>query len=129
MTFLLSIFVLLLLAIIMGSVFEYYGLPSVIGELIAGFILGKAVLDLVLPSSIITGISEISLFFIVLLIGVESTTYTLVRNVKKGILLSATSFIIPLLIMLLFLKIFYGKFGASDIILVYTLKMNRMKSM
>lgn len=83
MTFLLSIFVLLLLAIIMGSVFEYYGLPSVIGELIAGFILGKAVLDLVLPSSIITGISEISLFFIVLLIGVESTTYTLVRNVKK----------------------------------------------
>jgi Kef-type K+ transport system membrane component KefB len=121
MTFLLSIFVLLLLAIIMGSVFEYYGLPSVIGELIAGFILGKAVLDLVLPSSIITGISEISLFFIVLLIGVESTTYTLVRNVKKGILLSATSFIIPLLIMLLFLKIFYGKFGASDIILAVSI--------
>ena len=121
MTFLLSIFILLLFAIIMGSVFEYYGLPSVIGEILAGFILGKAVLDLVLPSSIITGISEISLFFIVLLIGVESTTYTLVKNVKKGILLSATSFIIPLLIMLLFLKIFYGKFGASDIILAVSI--------
>ena len=121
MTFLLSIFILLLFAIIMGSVLEYYGLPSVIGEILAGFILGKAVLDLVLPSSIITGISEISLFFIVLLIGVESTTYTLVKNVKKGILLSATSFIIPLLIMLLFLKIFYGKFGASDIILAVSI--------
>ena len=121
MTFLLSIFILLLFAIILGSLFEYYGLPSVIGEILAGFILGKAVLDLVLPSTIISSISEISLFFIVLLIGVESTTYTLVKNVKKGIILSASSFIIPLLIMLLFLKIFYGKFSPSDIILAVSI--------
>ncbi|MHB1440696.1 MAG: cation:proton antiporter [Cuniculiplasma sp.] len=121
MTFLLSIFILLLFAIILGSLFEYFGLPSVVGEILAGFILGSGVLGLVVDSGTISGISEISLFFIVLLIGVESTTYTLVKNVKKGILLSLASFIIPLVVMLSFLKIFYGHFGPSDIILAISI--------
>ncbi len=121
MDILIAIFSLLLLAIILGSIFEKLGYPSVIGEIIAGIILGPSVLNFVIPDKVISGLSEISLFFIVLLIGVEATTDTMVKNLKKGSILTLTSFIVPLLVIIISLKFIFSSVGTSGIALAISI--------
>ena len=100
MSFIFSIFILLFSALIVGELFERFGLPAVVGELLTGLVLGPAVFNIVQINAVFSGLSEIALFFIVLLIGVEATTDTLRKNYKLGLLFSFTSFVVPLSIML-----------------------------
>ena len=95
MDILITILILLASALVLGEVFRYFRLPEVVGELLAGVILGPAVLGIISPSLLFQPISDISLFFIILLIGVESTTELLTLHSKNGFALSVTSFIIP----------------------------------
>lgn len=64
---------ILVFSLILGELFEKFNLPAVAGELISCVILGPAVLNWIQPNEVLNGFSEVSLFFIVLLIGVEVT--------------------------------------------------------
>lgn len=101
MTLIESIFLLLFLALLLGEMFERFNLPAIVGELLTGFILGPAVLGLVSMNAVFHGLSEIALFFLVLVIGVEVTTDTLRNNYRLGTLFTITSFVAPLIVMLL----------------------------
>ena len=96
---------ILVFSLILGELFEKFNLPAVAGELISGVILGPAVLNWIQPNEVLNGFSEVSLFFIVLLIGVEVTVDLLRKNTSKGFNLSVTSFIIP--VTLMFVVSFY----------------------
>ncbi|MHB8358009.1 MAG: cation:proton antiporter [Thermoplasmataceae archaeon] len=96
---------ILVFSLILGELFEKFNLPAVAGELISGVILGPAVLNWIQPNGVLTGFSEVSLFFIVLLIGVEVTVDLLRKNTSRGFNLSVTSFIIP--VTLMFVVSFY----------------------
>jgi Kef-type K+ transport system membrane component KefB len=63
-------------------------------------ILGPAILNYIQPSAIFSSISEISLFFIILYIGIEATTDTFRAGIRKSIMLTLTSFIVPVLVMI-----------------------------
>jgi len=101
MDIILALFLLLLFALILGELFEKFNFPSIIGEILAGVILGPAVLDFIKPNSILSGFSEIALFFIVLLIGVELTTESLRKHYRISFLFTLTSFIVPVTVMIL----------------------------
>lgn len=101
MTLIESIFLLLLMALILGELFERFNFPAIVGELLTGFILGPAVLGLVSMNEVFYGLSEIALFFLVLVIGIEVTTETLVKYHRHGILFTFSSFIAPLIVMIL----------------------------
>lgn len=90
---------LLVFSLILGELFERFNLPAVAGELISGVILGPALLNWIQPGQVLDGFSEVSLFFIVLLIGVEVTVDLLRKHTSKGFNLSITSFIIPVTLM------------------------------
>lgn len=107
MTLISSIFLLLFVALVVGELLNRFGIPSVVGELLTGVILGPTVLGIVKPNTVFSGVSEIALFFIVLLIGIEATTDSLRKNYKPALLLSTTSFIVPVAIMLLFSYYFF----------------------
>ena len=83
---------------IVGELFQQFGLPSVAGELLSGLVLGPTVLGLLTINNQITGISTISLFFIIFLIGFEMETETVRKNIPKATFLTLTSFIIPFVI-------------------------------
>ncbi len=100
MDIILAIFLLLLLALILGEIFEKFNFPSIIGEILAGVILGPAALNFIKPSPILSGFSELALFFIVLLIGIQLTTESIRNHYKVSFLFTLTSFGIPLIIMI-----------------------------
>lgn len=105
-----SILILLASGIISGAIFERFGLPDIVGQISSGVILGPAVLGFIQPTNSLFGISDIALFFIVLLLGLEVTSKTLTAHPAKSISLSFGSFILPVLIML---TISYFLFGLN----------------
>jgi Na+:H+ antiporter len=93
----LQILFVLALAVLAGEVFEQFGLPSVAGELLSGTILGPTILGVVTSNSQTEAISSISLFFVVFLIGFEMKTSMVRTQLLPGVLVTTTSFIIPLI--------------------------------
>jgi Kef-type K+ transport system, predicted NAD-binding component len=69
-----SILILLIVAIGLGEIFSAFSLPEVVGAIIAGIILGPAVLGFVVPSTELEAISVLALFFIILQIGIEASS-------------------------------------------------------
>ncbi len=101
MEIILAILALLSFALILGSIAERFGIPTVVGNIISGIILGPAVFGLLNYSSALSGISEMALFFIMLLVGIEATTQLLTKHIRSAVVLSASSFILPASIMML----------------------------
>ena len=117
MSLIFSIFILLFIALILGELLERFNFPAIVGELLTGFILGPAVLGLISANPVFTGLSEISLFFIILLIGIEVTTETLRENYGLGSLFSLTSFIIPVSVMILVSRFVLGLNAISAVVI------------
>jgi Kef-type K+ transport system membrane component KefB len=111
--------VLLILApaVVVGEVFERFGLPSVAGELLSGLILGPTVLGVVSNTPEIQGVSTISLFFIIFLIGLEMKTETIRKHIFRGTLVTITSFVIPFVI-IVFLSVRLFQFGVVPDLIV-----------
>jgi len=97
-----DILIILFASTLLGEIAHRLGTERVVGQLISGIIIGPAVLNIIQINSQITAIEDISIFFIVLLIGIEVTTDLFTKNIRHALLLSLSSFGIPMLIILLF---------------------------
>lgn len=75
--------------------------PSVVGEILAGMIIGPSILGLVLPSDPIRAISSIALFFIIFHIGFEMKTQMVKDKLQAASLFSLNSFLVPFALMML----------------------------
>ena len=97
--FITSILFLLVVGIGLGELFNIIGLPEVVGAIIAGIILGPAVTGLILPTSELSTISLLALFFIILQIGIEASADIFTKNIRYVTSFAVSSFIVPFLIM------------------------------
>ena len=61
---LLSLLIMLIAAKLLAEVFERLRQPAVVGEILAGILIGPSVLGLVKPSEIITTLAEIGVIFL-----------------------------------------------------------------
>ena len=73
---LLHIAVLLISAKILGELFERVGLSSIIGEVLAGIIVGPSLLKIVAPSEIMNIISTLGILFLMFIIGLQCQQHT-----------------------------------------------------
>lgn len=94
-----AILVLLIVAIGLGQLFNAFSLPEVVGTIIAGTLLGPAVSGIILPSSELSAISVVALFFIILQIGVEASADIFSKNIRFVTGCALTSFIVPFIVM------------------------------
>lgn len=90
---------LLVVSIGLGSLFKVLGLPDVVGAIVAGVIIGPAVFGLISPTPELSAISLLALFFIILQIGIESSSDIFSKNIAFISLFAVTSFIVPFLVM------------------------------
>jgi Kef-type K+ transport system membrane component KefB len=64
-----SIIIILVAARILGEIFQRIKQPPLVGELLAGVIIGPSLLGLVLPSSDLQVLSNLAVFFLMFLAG------------------------------------------------------------
>ena len=94
----LGMLVVILIATLIGGQFSAgLKLPAVVGELLAGIIIGPAVFNLVQPSEIIKVFSDIGVIFLMFLAGLDSDIKTLKKLFRPSILVAAFGMIVPMI--------------------------------
>jgi Kef-type K+ transport system membrane component KefB len=92
-----SIVIILVVARILGEVFQRIGQPPLVGELLAGLIIGPSLLGLVLPNPDLQVLSNLAVFFLMFLAGLQMDAREIRRAGKSAIVISLIAFFIPLL--------------------------------
>lgn len=68
----------------MAVVLRRFGFPTIMGELIAGIVIGPAVLGLIEPNEVIDVLAQLGIFFLMLHTGVETNPREFVTALKKS---------------------------------------------
>ncbi|MGD2080717.1 MAG: cation:proton antiporter [Nitrospirota bacterium] len=90
-----SLLLILAAAWTLGYVFTRLGLPAVMGELMAGVLLGPAVLGLVAPSPSIELIAEMGIFFVMFHTGLELDPKELLQHFWPSLSVAVGGFVLP----------------------------------
>ena len=96
MSLLSSLLVLVVAARLLGRLFARYKQPEMIGEILAGIVLGPALLNLIAPNAALSGVTELAIFLIILNAGLEIRFADILDAMRgRGLLLAVLSFLIP----------------------------------
>lgn len=90
-----SILEILAAAWLLGYLFSRLGLPFVMGELVAGLIIGPPVLGLVQPSETLEFMAEFGIFFVMFYAGMELDPKILLKNMWPSFLVALGGFVLP----------------------------------
>ena len=92
-----NLLILLVTARLFGELFERMRQPSMIGEIIAGMILGPSVLNLIHRTEEIKVISELGVFLLVILAGLEIRIDDILKSMRgRNMIISLLAFALPL---------------------------------
>lgn len=93
-----NLLILLITARFFGEIFERFKQPAMIGEIIAGIILGPSLLNLIHRTEEIKVISELGVFLLVILAGLEINIDDILKSLKgRNIIISIMAFFLPIL--------------------------------
>jgi Kef-type K+ transport system membrane component KefB len=96
--FFVNILILLVFARVLGEIMERFNQPAMIGEILAGVILGPSLLNFIHRTEDIKVISELGVFLLVILAGLEINLDDVLKSVKgRNIFISLLAFFIPIL--------------------------------
>ncbi len=98
MSLLTTLLVLVVVARLFGKLFAKYNQPEVVGEILAGVLLGPSVLNQIYPDRQLAGIADLAVFLVILAAGLEmrfSDIFSAMRG--RGLALAAISFFVPFL--------------------------------
>lgn len=97
MPLLTSLLILIVTARLLGQMFSRFSQPAIIGEMLAGVLLGPSLLNLITPSPALSGISEFAVFLIVLSAGLEMNFKEVIDSMRgKGAVIALLGFLLPL---------------------------------
>jgi Kef-type K+ transport system membrane component KefB len=92
-----SIIIILVAARVLGELFQRFKQPPLVGELLAGVIIGPSILGLVSPGADLEVISNLAVFFLMFLAGLEMDPRELRRAGRSAVVISLLAFFAPLL--------------------------------
>ncbi len=107
-TFFLVLLAILLGARILGELAARLGAPSVIGELLAGVLLGPSLLGWIEPSQVIRLLAEIGVILLLFEVGLETDIIRLVRTGLRPVIVAAAGFVLPFIFGYVLSRHFYG---------------------
>ena len=94
---LLALFLMLLAAKLAAELFERLQQPAVVGEILAGVIIGPSVLGLVAPSEFVSMLAEIGVIFLLFTVGLETKPSSIFRVGKTAALVAVMGVVLPFL--------------------------------
>ena len=94
-SFFLSLVLILLSARLLGEAAAWLKIPSVMGEMMAGVILGPSLLGWVQPTEVIKLLAEFGLILLLFEVGLDADISKLISNGKKASIVALGGFIAP----------------------------------
>lgn len=124
---LLAVAVVILASRAVGSVFSRIRQPRVVGEIVAGILLGPSLLGLILPEvtgylfppevvAILAVVAQFGLIFFMFLIGLELDLTLVARSGRVAVLVSHVSIVFPFVLGLAISLVVYPLLGNGDFV-------------
>lgn len=96
MQLLTSLLLLIIVARLLGHLFARWGQPSIVGEMLAGVLLGPSVFNLIQPNEALSGIAQLAVFLVVLSAGIEMDFQRVVAAMRgRGLVVATLGFMLP----------------------------------
>lgn len=109
-----SILLLIIFARLLGRLFVKFKQPEIVGEILAGVILGPSILNLVHPGHELSGIAELAVFLVILSAGLEMNFKDIIDVLKgKKVFFSIIGFAVPMFLSTTFGALFHLDASAS----------------
>lgn len=111
-----DLFLMIVFAKLLAELFERLRQPAVVGEILAGVLLGPSLLGWVQPSEIIRILAEIGVIFLLFTVGLETNPAAILKIGKKALVVAVLGVIVPF-IAGYFLMLAYGGGQAESLFL------------
>jgi Kef-type K+ transport system membrane component KefB len=92
---LLGLFIIIASAKLMAEIFERLKQPAVVGEILAGVVIGPSVLGWVQPNDLIAVVAEVGVIFLLFMVGLETKPQDIFRVGKKALMVGVLGVIFP----------------------------------
>jgi len=89
---------------VLAEIFERFRQPGVVGELLAGVMLGPSLLALVHPSELTQGLAEIGAIFLLFTVGLETKPRDLLQVGGTAALVAAAGVVVPFILGFLYMR-------------------------
>ncbi len=96
--FLLELFAIFVWAKVFGEIFEQMSLPGVLGEILAGIVLGPHATALVSPGETVGSIAEIGAIFLLFTVGLETRPSDLIKVGRTSLRVAMAGVAVPFLL-------------------------------
>jgi Kef-type K+ transport system membrane component KefB len=93
-----SVLFILIVVWIVGLLFEFICLPAVLGELLAGLVIGPSILGIVEPSAEISFLAKLGMFFLMFYAGLETNPRKLLKSKKTALLIGGFGTLVPFML-------------------------------
>lgn len=107
-TVILQIAIILIVARVFGELAAYFLVPAVIGELIAGVILGPTLFGLIEADGMIRILAEVGIILLLFEIGLETDIGDLFDSGKKSVVVAVGGFILPFILCFSLSRFWFG---------------------
>ena len=94
-TLLLQLFTIFVWAKVFGELFERLSMPAVLGEILAGVVLGPYATSFIVPTDTVFSIAEIGAIFLLFTVGLETSPADLVRVGRVSLGVAAAGVVLP----------------------------------
>jgi len=102
---LLELFAIFVWAKVFGEIFERLGLPAVVGEILAGIVLGPFATKLVNPGATTLSIAELGAIFLLFTVGLETSPKELIRVGRTSLGVALAGVLAPLALGFAYLRL------------------------
>ena len=80
---------------LLGEFMERFGQPGIVGEILAGIVLGPSVLGWVQPDQVLAALSELGVMFLLFVVGLEVKSSELLRVGGTAMLVATLGVVLP----------------------------------
>ena len=105
---LLQLFAIFVWAKVFGEGFERIALPAVLGEILAGVVLGPYATHLVEPSPTVLSIAEIGAIFLLFTVGLETSPKELIRVGRISLRVALAGIVVPFVFGFVYIRFLRG---------------------
>src|SRR5436305_1388334 len=107
--FLLQLLVIFVWAKIFAEIFERLSLPAVLGEILAGVLLGPFALGLVAPLPAVESMAELGAVFLLFTVGLEISPKELIRVGQRSLGVALSGVVVPFVLGFVYVLIRHGQ--------------------
>jgi Kef-type K+ transport system membrane component KefB len=104
-TLLLELFAIFVWAKVFGEIFEQLSLPAVLGEILAGVVLGPYATGLVRPTATVESVAEIGAVFLLFSVGLETSPNDLIRVGRESARVAVAGVVLPFVLGYVYMRL------------------------